>query len=119
MSVNTSSDPNTETEYHDPVPSGLKDMQGLLRHLQMTHMDNTLSTHWNESMPEKDDVMENNVVLSRLTTAVVHSFSGSRILRSRMSQTGIEGNAATCTQSKIHYLTLEKIPYSFPIYNLD
>jgi hypothetical protein len=55
MSVNPSSDPNTEIEYHNPVPSGLKNMKGLLRRLQMTHMDNALSTHWNESMPEKDD----------------------------------------------------------------
>jgi hypothetical protein len=58
MSASPSCDPNTDTEsqvMQNPVPSGLEDMQGLLRRLQMTHIDNTLSTHWNESMPKNDD----------------------------------------------------------------
>ena len=43
MSVNPCSDPNTEIEYRNPVPSGLKDIQGLLLCLQTIQTMNPIS----------------------------------------------------------------------------
>jgi hypothetical protein len=41
MPVNSSSDPNTETEYHNPSPTGLQDMRNLLIRLETVQMENT------------------------------------------------------------------------------
>jgi hypothetical protein len=43
MSVNPSSDPNTETECHNPVSSDLEDMRGLLVCLETLHTENPVS----------------------------------------------------------------------------
>ena len=54
MPVNLSSDLNTETEYHNPASEGVEDLHVLLMRLQMTHMNNTLSTQWNTTMREEE-----------------------------------------------------------------
>ena len=61
MSVNSSSDPNTETEYHNPAPTGLEDMRDMLIRLQTMQMDNTpLNADPNESFT---DILNREVVL--------------------------------------------------------
>lgn len=49
MSFNQSSDPNTETEYHNTAPVGVEDMRDLLIRLETIQMENTpLNTNPNE-----------------------------------------------------------------------